>query len=205
MSSKLHQLTMAYSQKEDRILLRIGTQEHTEYRLWLTRRFVRSFWAPLIKVLSGSTQPAKTLQPKVKEAIMAMEHQESVKQSDFTKKHSIKNKNITPTMNTNSNDLDSEKLRDSDDIDKKKPVESESPEDGAVLIIGARIRALKNDLTGINLKLANGSGIEFTLNKKLLHALCHMMIKSCVKAGWKLDLSIGDSQVLVPKNAGQVH
>ena len=47
---------------------------------------MRSFWAPLIKVLSGSTQPAKTLQPKVKEAIMAMEHQESVKQSDFPKR-----------------------------------------------------------------------------------------------------------------------
>ena len=74
-----------------------------------------------------------------------------------------------------------------------------------MLVIGGRIRALKNDLTQINFKLENGTGVEFTLNKKLLHALCHMIIKSSEKAGWGLGLKIGSPQVLVPKDLGQIH
>ena len=90
MSSKLHQLTMSYSPKEDRILLRIGTAQNTEYRLWLIRRFVRSIWGALKKILEGSLTRGNDMQPKVRQAVMAMEHQESVQSSDFTRKHSTK-------------------------------------------------------------------------------------------------------------------
>jgi hypothetical protein len=36
---KLHQLNVTYSSKEDRLLLRVTTQQGDEYRIWLTRRF----------------------------------------------------------------------------------------------------------------------------------------------------------------------
>ena len=67
------------------------------------------------------------------------------------------------------------------------------------------VKAAKNGLTQINSKLENGTGVEFMFNKKLLHALCHMMIKSAHKAGWDLDISIGDGKVVVPAEQVKLH
>jgi len=39
MSDKLHQINITYSNKEDRLLLRVTTIQGDEYRVWLTRRF----------------------------------------------------------------------------------------------------------------------------------------------------------------------
>ncbi len=39
MSDKLHQINVTYSGKEDRLLLRVTTQQGDEYLVWLTRRF----------------------------------------------------------------------------------------------------------------------------------------------------------------------
>lgn len=39
MTDQLHQLNINYSPNEDRLLLRITTQQGDEYRVWLTRRF----------------------------------------------------------------------------------------------------------------------------------------------------------------------
>tara|TARA_B100001540_G_scaffold307296_1_gene320425 strand:- start:876 stop:1463 length:588 start_codon:yes stop_codon:yes gene_type:complete len=195
---------MTYSPKEDRVLLRIGTQDQTEFRLWLTRRFIRNVWAPLIKALERDKVKRQNLQPKVKDAIMAMEHQESVQKSDFSKRHAAENKNITPNPALQDNDAEKNPKM-SPRPQEKKAAEINPPEEGAVLIIGGRIRALEAGLTQINFKLENATGVEFTLNNKLLHALCHMIIKSSEKAGWGLALKIGDPHVLVPKDLNQLH
>jgi hypothetical protein len=39
MTSRLHQINVAYAAKEDRLLLRVTTSTGGEYRIWLTRRF----------------------------------------------------------------------------------------------------------------------------------------------------------------------
>ena len=202
MSSKLHQLTMSYLPKEDRILLRIGTAQNTEYRLWLTRRFVKSIWGGLKKILEGSLARGNDMQPKVRQAVIAMEHQESVQSSDFTKKHSTKNVNITPMP---IQDLDQEKTQSPEGYKEKKDQPSGGASDGGILVVGGRIKKVGHDLTLINFKLDNNTGVEFTLNKKLLHALCHMIIQSTTKAGWHLDLVIGDSQVLSSQVGSQFH
>ncbi|MCZ6805160.1 MAG: hypothetical protein O7D86_14880 [Proteobacteria bacterium] len=41
MSSKLHQINVQYSNKDDRILLRTSTENNDEYLIWLTRRFTK--------------------------------------------------------------------------------------------------------------------------------------------------------------------
>ena len=204
MSSKLHQLTMSYSPKHDRILLRIGTLENTEYRLWLTRRFVRSVWEPLKKTLEGNLSKGKELQPKIKEAIMAMEHQELVQSSDFTKKHSTDNVNVTPMANISTQEKKEEGSKNlykpSRNVEREELLDT-----GGVLVVGGRVRSLKNNLTQVNFKLDNDTGVEFTLNKKLLHALCHMLIQSSNKAGWRLDLVVGSTQVLSAENKDYFH
>ena len=199
MTSPLHQLTMTYSPEQDRVMLRIGTKENTEYQLWMTRRFVRIMWRALIKIMERDTNLAKDWVPEdrvtedrvpkdrtskdqvpkdnipeVKDAIMAMQHQESVQNSDFSQKHAKGNVNLM--ANT-----------------------------GALLVIGCQVKPVNEDRTRINFKTDKGTGIEFFLNKKLLHALCHMIIKSAQRAQWDLDLAVGDPNVMMPADAAQIH
>jgi hypothetical protein len=204
MTSPLHQLTMTYSPEQDRVMLRIGTKENTEYQLWMTRRFVRIMWRALIQIMERDLNLAKDWVPEdrvtedrvpkdqvpkdrapkdrapkdqvpeVKDAIMAMQHQESVQNSDFSQKHAKGNVNLM--ANT-----------------------------GALLVIGCQVKPVNEDRTRINFKTDKGTGIEFFLNKKLLHALCHMIIKSAQRAQWDLDLAVGDPNVMVPADAAQIH
>ena len=155
-------------------MLRIGTKEQTEYQLWMTRRFVRVMWGALVQTIERDPNLAEGMMPDVKQAVMAMEHQESIQASDFSQEHAQDNVNLT--SNT-----------------------------GALLVTGGQVKPVNSDLTRINLKTSAGTGIEFALNKQLLHALCHMMVTSAQTAEWDLDLSIGDPQVVVPADAGQVH
>ena len=178
------------------MLLRIGTKEKTEYRFWMTRRFVQSIWEGLQKALEGKTDLRKGLQPEVKEAVLAMEHQESVQSSDFSQKHSSENVNLTPTPVKFGDNLPQRHSQDGS---------AHHTDNGAVLVSGGRVKAANNGLTQINFKLENGTGVEFMLNKKLLHALCHMLIKTTHKAGWDLKISIGDSNVVVPAEQAKLH
>ena len=178
------------------MLLRIGTKEKTEYRLWITRRFVQGIWGGLQKALEGKKDLRKDLRPEVKEAVLAMEHQESVQSSDFSQKHSSDNVNLPPNP---------AKL--GDNLAQGHPQKGSAlhPDHGALLVSGGQVKAAKNGLTQINLKMENGTGVEFMLNKKLLHALCHMIIKSAHKAGWDLKISIGDGNVVVPADQAKLH
>jgi len=49
---QIRQLQVACDQVQDRLLLRISTQEDEEYRIWLTRRFLREVW-PHLSRLAG--------------------------------------------------------------------------------------------------------------------------------------------------------
>ena len=178
------------------MLLRIGTKAKTEYRFWITRRFVQSIWGGLQKALEGKMSLRKDLRPEVKEAVMAMEHQESVQSSDFSQKHSSDNVNLTPNPAKSRGNL------------PQGHHQTGSPlhlDNGALLVSGGRVKALENGLTQINLRMENGKGVEFMFNKKLLHALCHMMIKSAHKAGWDLEITIGDGNVVIPAEQGRLH
>ncbi len=193
MTKALHQLTLTYSAAQDRLLLRISTKEHSEYQLWLTRRFVCAIWKGLIKTIERDPTLSQGLMPKVKQEVMAMHHQKSIQDSDFSQKHALDNVNLTPKM--------------ARDISPQHPKDMESLKlgSGALLVTGAQIKPLIKNLTYIKLKTEANTAIDFSLNKKLLHALCHMMITSTQKAGWDLNLAIGDSQAVVPTNSTQIH
>lgn len=49
---QIRQLQVACDQVQDRLLLRISSQEDEEYRIWLTRRFLRELW-PHLSRLAG--------------------------------------------------------------------------------------------------------------------------------------------------------
>ena len=95
MTGPLHQLTLTFDPIQDRMLLRVGTSDDTEYQLWLTRRFVKVLWGALMQTLDQAPELREDFLPEVRDAVKAMEHQEAVQSSDFTQNHSEQNVNLT--------------------------------------------------------------------------------------------------------------
>ena len=171
---------MSHSAEEDRLLLRISTQDKAEFQFWLTRRFVNVLWPALITVMEmGNPAAKKNLMPGAKKAVMAMEHQEAVAAADFTKPHDEGNKDLTPGTG-----------------DSREPL----------LVIGGSVSRGKSGTTGLVLKTRNNAEIKVSLNKELLHALCKLLIETTTKAGWDLGLTVGDAAaVVLPEDKTKVH
>lgn len=93
--SSVRQITLTYTPEEDRMLMRIGTSEQSEYKLWLTRRFVRVLWGALMKIMEKESELKKNLVPEIRDAMLAMEHQEALQGADFEQSHVDDNRDLT--------------------------------------------------------------------------------------------------------------
>ncbi len=74
-------MQMAYSQVEDRLLLRFNTKDGTEFRFWLTRLFIKQFWPGLVKAMEVNL-PAQSAGHK--RSMMGFMHQNVVEQANFS-------------------------------------------------------------------------------------------------------------------------
>jgi len=83
MTDKTDQYQMAYVAEQDRMLLRIGTRDKAEYRLWLTRRAVKLLWHGLLQVVEAGAAKDTPIEADKREAILYFEHQSAVEQADF--------------------------------------------------------------------------------------------------------------------------
>ena len=81
---RLHQIRIDYHQEQDRLLLRISTDEGSELRFWLTRRFVKSMWPALMKLAEGIGDAREQRDPTLRKAVLEFEHDKAVRQADFT-------------------------------------------------------------------------------------------------------------------------
>ena len=54
---QIRQLQVACDNLQDRLLLRVATQANEEYRIWLTRRFLRDLWPHLAGLLGQPAAP----------------------------------------------------------------------------------------------------------------------------------------------------
>lgn len=55
---QIRQLQIAHDALQDRLVLRVATQADEEFRVWLTRRFLRELWPHLAKLLNASNDNA---------------------------------------------------------------------------------------------------------------------------------------------------
>lgn len=55
---QIRQLQIAHDALQDRLLLRVATQADEEFRVWLTRRFLRELWPHLAKPLAQANNSA---------------------------------------------------------------------------------------------------------------------------------------------------
>jgi hypothetical protein len=87
MSDSIHQMTAEYNAVHDRILFRVNTLQKIEYRVWLTRRAVKTLWGVAVKSFEAVPEVTTLAEPRVRKAIMSMQHQEAVQTSNFKEKH----------------------------------------------------------------------------------------------------------------------
>tara|TARA_R110002073_G_scaffold10218_1_gene49734 strand:- start:506 stop:1075 length:570 start_codon:yes stop_codon:yes gene_type:complete len=176
-------MTVTYVPTEDRMMLRIATSEKTEYRLWLTRRFVATLWPALggqlaqTADLSGLRPQSTTSEPpagaseapppppavptKVRDAVLGMEHQAAVQESDFSRKHD--EDTVDLTANT-----------------------------GPMIVTGAKVKPWDGKKLVLGFQTSNDMNVTVTLDKKLLHGFCHMVATTVQKAEWGLALTVGE-------------
>jgi hypothetical protein len=91
----LHQIGLAYDPVQDRLVLRISSTDKSEWRLALTRRFVRLLWKALVGVIEKHPDIRDDLMPKVREAMLAMQHQAAVESADMGKAFAEDNRDLT--------------------------------------------------------------------------------------------------------------
>ena len=81
--TQLKQMRLQYDALEDRLLLRVNTSDQAEYRVWLTRRYVKVLWPVLVKLAESSEQIQLQPQPEAKKAILSFQHEKAIQQADF--------------------------------------------------------------------------------------------------------------------------
>ena len=63
--------------------MRIKTADESEFRFWLTRRYVKLLWPIVLKMLEADQQIAVQEDSLAKSAVLSFQHEEALQQSDF--------------------------------------------------------------------------------------------------------------------------
>lgn len=82
---RLHQINLGYSPEEDRILLRINTTGKTEYRLWMTQRYVKILWKLLTKSVESLPDVQAQAAPETRQAVKSFQREEARQTANFSK------------------------------------------------------------------------------------------------------------------------
>lgn len=78
--ASIHQMQMSFVPLQDRILFRLSSTDHAEFRFWLTRRYVKLLWTALLQQLEAA-QPYQN--PDIRATVAAHQHQQVVANTDF--------------------------------------------------------------------------------------------------------------------------
>ncbi len=84
---RLHQIQFRFVPREDRILLRIRATDSSEFRFWLTRRYVKLLWPVVVKMLKADRSIQLQANDEAKSAVLSFRHEKAIKESDFSTKY----------------------------------------------------------------------------------------------------------------------
>ncbi len=174
MTDALHQMTAEFVPIQDRILFRVATREKREYRVWLTRRLVKKLWGIAVRSFEAEPDVQAQVQPRVKNAVLSMKHQQAVESSDFATKR---------------------------EADTKPAQNMEEP------LLATSVRVTHDDKGSVQVVFltTEGRAVNLNLNEEMLHAVCHILQGAADRAGWDLQLSVGDAAALMRVDANVMH
>ncbi len=162
--NRIHQMQMSFVPMEDRILFRMSTANKEEFRLWLTRRYVKLLWQVLQDMLNRATLEhiAPTANPLAREAIKSFEHQRAIANTNFSSQYE-------------------------EALDMKRPL-------GATPVLVSRIRVHNTEDSGpvLSMHPEDGHGIEIVMNEQLLHSFIGLLVKTLTTTDWNLPYSLDD-------------
>ncbi len=81
--AQLDQIQISFVPDEDRLLLRLSTQEQEEFRLWLTRRLVRALRPALDQTLAAQPRIQTQATVQARQELLKFEHERVVQSADF--------------------------------------------------------------------------------------------------------------------------
>lgn len=81
--AKLQQIQIQHSATDDRLIMRIGSDNGEECRVWLTRRVTRLLWPKLLECLQKDQQVALQTNSEAKQALLSFKHNEAVAKADY--------------------------------------------------------------------------------------------------------------------------
>lgn len=158
----IHQLQVAFDAAEDRLLFRLTTTAQEEFRVFLTRRFVRGLW-PLLHKTIDSKVAVKAPQADSRREVIAFEHEKAVNATDFR----------TPFQEPPP------------ETPRTFPL-GQTPyvaTQGNVRLDGASFKLALNP--------AQGQGIEIGLDDRLMHSFCRLLEQAVKSADWDLPFLTG--------------
>lgn len=83
MSNGLHQLNAGYDPLQDRILFSLTTQDGTEFRFWITRRYLPLLWDMLGKLATHFAGLRSKGDPLAREALSEQAHHQAHQEADY--------------------------------------------------------------------------------------------------------------------------
>jgi hypothetical protein len=82
---KLHQLRLDFLPEQDRLLLRISTDDGKEILLWLTRHCVKLMWPLLVDMAQSSPRILLQSSPEARAALLELEREKALRGADFSR------------------------------------------------------------------------------------------------------------------------
>ena len=92
--SRVNQIQIRYSPLEDRIVLRLNTEDLSEFRFWITRRYAKILATSLLKLLRSAEDIQEHKEEEVQKAVMSFKHEEALSKADFAKSFQAQPKNL---------------------------------------------------------------------------------------------------------------
>lgn len=83
---QLEQFSASYDSGQDRMLLRIRSNDDAEYRFWLTRRYLALLW-PILMKMADDFSALKTSDPLTRNTLAELAHGEAVGKADFASQY----------------------------------------------------------------------------------------------------------------------
>lgn len=74
-----------------------------------------------------------------------------------------------------------------------------------LLAIGADIGKSESGQIRLVFRTVDAKDVTLNLNQEMLHAICHLLQQASDRAGWDLELRVGDAARVVTNTAQQLH
>jgi hypothetical protein len=80
---QLKQMNVGYDRAQDRILLRLSTDQDTEYRMWLTRRMLIGMWPGVVGLVQNTPMARQQSDPEARKAVVEFQREQALRQATF--------------------------------------------------------------------------------------------------------------------------